>query len=867
MENAGEMHILIVEDEKDTAAVLKLLLKTKLHASSEIAPDCASARQSLASNSYDLITMDYQLPDGDGLSLFEEIVGKENAPPVVMVTGHGDERTAVSAFKLGASGYVVKDTRMSTMLVEEARSALARAGHARAEAELRESDERYRNVVANTKNGIAVYGAVRGGEDFVFKDFNKAAQAIEGVSREDVVGRSVLEVFPGVREFGLFEVFQRVWRTGVPERYPARQYTDERITGWRDNYVYRLSSGELVAVYEDVTERKAAEEALRRSEELLNETQHLSRVGGWEYDVAGNAMYWTEETYRIHGFPTFEPEPGSSEHIARSAECYEPEDRPVILAAFERCVKSGEPYDLEFPFTTADGRRLHIRTTAYAVRDAGEVVKVVGNIIDITDRKQAEEELRESEELYRNLIEASPDAIFVNDFEGNVLALSERTVEMFGYSQEDLSGKSAFDLVTEGYRDTVARNRETLTETGRVVGSEMAITRKDGSEVLVEVNASTIKDEHGNPSAIMVVVRDITDRKTAEEALRLTQFAVDHSADSVFWVTSEGKIIYANEEACRRRGYTREEMLSLEIFDINDSMAADPGLWESTRERIQQEGHFTVEFRHRTKGGEVFPVEAALNFFDLEGGWLFVANVRDITDRKQAEEALQRANMELEGYAHTVSHDLKGPLSSIATAADLLSSMLEGIGDDEGEALGIIRNSVKRALHLTENLLGLAEVGQAPLKREPMDISGVVRSILLEKEALLEERGTRVSLEGDLGVAAMDPTHAYQVFSNLIGNAIKHDDSENPEIHVSRLGEAEPGAARYLVRDNGPGIPEGAEEDIFLPFHKGPNSTDTGIGLSIVDKVVRLYGGQIRAYNDGGACFEFTLPLDSSQGP
>ena len=192
--------------------------------------------------------------------------------------------------------------------------------------------------------------------------------------------------------------------------------------------------------------------------------------------------------------------------------------------------------------------------------------------------------------------------------------------------------------------------------------------------------------------------------------------------------------------------------------------------------------------------------------------------------------------------------------------------MLEGIGDDEGEALGIIRNSVKRALDLTENLLGLAEVGQAPSLREPLDVSEVVRSILLEKEALLEERGTRVSLEGDLGVAAMDPTHAYQVFSNLIGNAIKHNDSENLEIHVSRLEETESGVLRYLVRDNGPGIPEGAEEDIFLPFHKGPNSTDTGIGLSTVDKVVRLYGGTIRAYNDCGACFEFTLPHTTETG-
>lgn len=121
------MHILVVEDEKATATLVRMLLEQELEAAVDIASDCASARKLLSSDSYDLITLDYKLPHGDGLSLLEEIVKMEGAPPVVMVTRHGDERTAVSAFKLGASGYVVNDARMSTMLIEEACSALAKA--------------------------------------------------------------------------------------------------------------------------------------------------------------------------------------------------------------------------------------------------------------------------------------------------------------------------------------------------------------------------------------------------------------------------------------------------------------------------------------------------------------------------------------------------------------------------------------------------------------------------------------------------------------------------------------------------------------------------------------------------------------------
>ncbi len=126
----------------------------------------------------------------------------------------------------------------------------------RAEEKLLESESRYRSLCEYMSNAVAVYRAEKDGEDFVFVDFNEAASKIEQIPRTQVVGRSVLEVFPGVRDFGLFEVFQRVWRTGKAEYYPVKEYKDNRIQGWRDNFVYKLPSGELVAVYSDETERK-----------------------------------------------------------------------------------------------------------------------------------------------------------------------------------------------------------------------------------------------------------------------------------------------------------------------------------------------------------------------------------------------------------------------------------------------------------------------------------------------------------------------------------------------------------------------------------------------------------------------------------
>ena len=132
------------------------------------------------------------------------------------------------------------------------------------------------------------------------------------------------------------------------------------------------------------------------SEELLNATQRLSKVGGWEWNIEKQTMFWTEEAYRIHDFMIGELVPGSPEHIEKSLACYEPADRPLIRNAFLRCAERGEPYDFELPFTTAAGRKLWVRTTAQPVWDNDRIVSVVGNIMDITDRKSAQVQLAQA---------------------------------------------------------------------------------------------------------------------------------------------------------------------------------------------------------------------------------------------------------------------------------------------------------------------------------------------------------------------------------------------------------------------------------------------------------------------------------------
>ncbi len=156
-----------------------------------------------------------------------------------------------------------------------------------AEKALRESEARYRELFENMSSGVAVYEAINDGDDFIFKDFNRRGESIDQIDRTQIIGHNVKEIFPGVVEFGLFDVLQRVWKTGKPEHHPISLYKDRRIDGWRHNFVYKLPSGEIVAMYDDITKQKQAEQALQESEERFRRLFEQAPLGYQSLDAQG----------------------------------------------------------------------------------------------------------------------------------------------------------------------------------------------------------------------------------------------------------------------------------------------------------------------------------------------------------------------------------------------------------------------------------------------------------------------------------------------------------------------------------------------------------------------------------------------------
>lgn len=247
---------------------------------------------------------------------------------------------------------------------------------------------------------------------------------------------------------------------------------------------------------------------------------------------------------------------------------------------------------------------------------------------------------------------------------------------------------------------------------------------------------------------------------------------------------------------------------------------------------------------------------------DDEFGELAASFNRMSRELKKSTEALQAANRELEGYAHTVSHDLKGPLSNVTTAAWLLKESYRRAGQDidpEVETImGLLEKNVEKSSSLVEDLLALAEAGQVPDTVSAIDVGNVVSGVIGEHGHEIKEYGIEVKAGDELGTVMGNETQVYQIFSNLIGNAIKYNDSSEPVIEVSFLGRDDHGLMAYRVRDNGSGVDEDVREKVFTPFYRGEGG-GTGIGLATVRKLVRVYGGDVRVCDESGGCFEFTM--------
>jgi len=258
---------------------------------------------------------------------------------------------------------------------------------------LTEYQAKFKVLFENVCSGVAIYEARDDGEDFIFVNFNPAAEQIEHIKKEELIGKSVAEVFPGVKKFGLFEVFQRVYKTGTPEHHPVSVYKDERIAGWRENYVYRLPSGQIVAVYNDVSSRKRTELVAQMTDQCFRAIADYTY--DWEVWVgpSGRVLWTNPAVKRVTGYSIKEimsmPDyPGTVVHE---------QDRSRIERAFRSALKGSTGNDVQFRIERKDGKVIWAELSWQPIyNDNGISLGHRESIRDITARKEAEEALEKA---------------------------------------------------------------------------------------------------------------------------------------------------------------------------------------------------------------------------------------------------------------------------------------------------------------------------------------------------------------------------------------------------------------------------------------------------------------------------------------
>jgi PAS domain S-box-containing protein len=527
-----------------------------------------------------------------------------------------------------------------------------------------------------------------------------------------------------------------------------------------------------------------------------------------------------------------------------------------------------------------DGSVHWLETHGRARLAKGRVVEMAGVLRDVTERKAAEQAMRQSNEKYRAVFEAAPDAVAITRAaDGRVIEVNDAASRSVRHLRADVIGRSTAELGI--WPDPLERERllARLRQEGRIADHATSLRRSDGSAVEVLLSAMPVTLD-GAPCVVWTW-RDLTELRRFEQALlaseRRYRQLFDEALDGIAILSPDGRIIDANRIILEATGYSRTELLGQHVAKV-----FDPGELEVRPLLIGKgplpSGGIRLERTVRRKDGRLLPVEIQAG--PLPGGTV-QAIVRDISERKRAEEAvrelnvslerrvrertaeLEAASREMEGFSYSISHDLRAPVRAIAGFAELLrTEHAAALPPQAQRMLGRVEENARYMAQLIDDLLQFARTGRAALQVGEVDMKALSSQVAAE---LAAASGGRAELDiGDLPPARGDASLLRQVWHNLIGNALKFSRHvERP--HVEIRGRRTRDGVEYSVADNGAGFDMQYVDKIFGVFQRLHSSAEfegTGVGLAIVQRVIEKHGGQISAEGatGRGATFRFSLP-------
>lgn len=517
--------------------------------------------------------------------------------------------------------------------------------------------------------------------------------------------------------------------------------------------------------------------------------------------------------------------------------------------------------------------------------------------LEIHERQRTENNLRQEQLFYSSLVDNIPLCVVRKDLEGKFTFANKALCELFDQPLEEIVGQDDFAFSPPEMAEKFREDDRRVAETGKMLKIIERHPGHDGADKFIQTIKNPTHDASGNVIGTQLIFTDLTDRIRAEEELKETnarrQAIFDSSLDCMVFIDPEGRIAQFNRSAQRTFGYTPNEIIGRSMDDLfvhgstDESVVIAHDRSKANIDRYSQFGELGSMLGQRTeiplvkKDGTRFTAEMAMQPIPMEGASGFALFLRDITDRKKAEEARKLAaeevrlkNRDLETLLYVISHDLREPLRAIENFSRIVKDRYTDTIDERGgDFLARIYRAAQRMDRLLDDVLMLSRAQRTVAPDEQVPLAEVVDDVVRQLDMKIEETNAKVNILSGLPVVCVDRRWVTQAVFNLVGNALKYvNPGELPNVEIAPYdGESSDGQTGLVVRDRGSGVPDDATDRIFTLFQRavGREIEGTGAGLAIVRQVAERHGGQawVEPRDGGGSNFYLTFGTDAAGIP
>ncbi|MFV8367214.1 PAS domain S-box protein [Flavobacterium sp. XS1P27] len=627
-----------------------------------------------------------------------------------------------------------------------------------------------------------------------------------------------------------------------------------------------------LGIAKDITKEKEAELNLINSNKLLDESQSIAKTGSWKFDLITKDLIWSKGNYKIF---EFEELPANKLYDAYR-KILHPEILVSLDKAIEKSVNTGQDFEFLNSIDFPDNRVKYILTLGKVIKNEfGKVVGAQGSTQDVTEKKLAEQNLINSNKLLDESQSIAKIGSWKFDLPTNDLVWSKAHYNIF--ELEELSSDKLFAAYRERIFPDDLKILDNLNLDKLDIDEDFKISYRivlpgNRLKYILEIG-KPIKNEKGQMIGLQGSIMDVTEKtlaeqKIAEKAKEINDIRSALDESSIVSITNKnGVFSFVNDNFCTISKYTKEELVGKDQRIISGDLSPD---FTSTIYKTITNGNiWKGEIRNLAKDGTYYWEKTTIvPFLDEKGKpYQYIAISADITDQKSAEENLKvallnlgKTNKELDQFAYVVSHDLKAPLRAINNLSEWIVEDMPDMPKEVSANFDLLRGRVMRMENLINGVLDYSRIGRIEIAKETIDVKLMLSQIV---DSIVPMEGFEVTIDGNFPIIVSQEILLQQVFSNLISNAVKYNDK--PLGKIGCRYKSVPGFHQFTIKDNGPGIEEEYHEKVFKVFQTieaRDVKESTGIGLSIVKKIIEEIGGtiHIESEHNKGCSFIFTVP-------